>query len=175
VLAHNVHASPDELGRLAAADASVAHCPSSNAALGSGIFPVQRHLDARVHFALGTDVGGGTGFGILQEALRAYLFQRVAAQPMVLSPAQMLYLATRAGAEALAMEDQIGDFTPGKAADFIYLEPPAESPLESVLKRTGATDGQLAALITLAGAECVREVQVDGQVVHRQGGAGKPG
>lgn len=166
VLAHNVHASAGELARFAATDASVAHCPSSNAALGSGIFPMQDHLNAGVRFALGTDVGGGTGFGILQEALRAYLFQRVAGRPMVLSPAQMLYLATRAGAEALAMEDQIGDFTPGKAADFVYLEPPVGSPLESALKRSAETEEQLAALITLAGAESVREVQVEGQVVH---------
>jgi guanine deaminase len=175
VLAHNVHASSDELGRLAMADASVAHCPSSNAALGSGIFPMQRHLGAGVHFALGTDVGGGTGFGIVQEALRAYLFQRVAANPLVLSPAQLLYLATRAGAEALAMENRIGDFTSDKAADFIYLEPPAGSPLESVLKRTGATEAQLAALITLASPESVREVQVEEQVVFRQAGPDRPG
>jgi guanine deaminase len=164
VFAHNVHVSSHELGRLAAADASIAHCPSSNAALGSGIFPMRRHLDARVRFALGTDVGGGTGFGILKEALRAYLFQRVAPEAMAVSPAQLLYLATRAGAEALAIEDQTGDFTPGKSADLIYLQPPSDSPLASVLKSTGEPTRRLAALITLAGAECVREVQVAGNV-----------
>jgi guanine deaminase len=164
VFAHNVHGSADESRRLAAADASIAHCPSSNAALGSGIFPMRRHLDARVRFALGTDVGGGTGFGILNEALRAYLFQRVAQSPMSVSPAQLLYLATRAGAEALAMEDQIGDFTPGKSADLVYLEPPSDSPLASVLKGTEEPVRRLAALITLAGAECVQEVQVAGHV-----------
>jgi guanine deaminase len=123
-----------------------------------------QHLDARVRFALGTDVGGGTGFGILNEALRAYLFQRVAQSPMSVTPAQLLYLATRAGAEALAMEDQIGDFTPGKAADLIYLQPPSDSPLASVLKSTDEPTRRLAALITLAGAESVREVQVAGNV-----------
>ena len=50
---------------------SIAHCPASNAALGSGIFPLQRHVDAGVHVALGTDVGGGVGFGMLKEALCA--------------------------------------------------------------------------------------------------------
>ena len=164
VFAHNVHGTADELRRLAAADASIAHCPSSNAALGSGIFPMRRHLDARVRFALGTDVGGGTGFGMLKEALRAYLFQRVAPEPMAVSPAQLLYLATRAGAEALAIEDQTGDFTAGKAADLIYLQPPSDSPLASVLKSTDEPTRRLAALITLAGAECVQEVQVAGNV-----------
>ena len=69
VLAHNVHVSDSELTRLAATGAAVSHCPCSNAMLGSGFFPMQRHLDAGVRFALGTDVGGGTGFGILKEAL----------------------------------------------------------------------------------------------------------
>ena len=82
---------------------------------------MKRHLDSKVRFALGTDIGGGTGFGILNEALRAYLFQRVAVSPVSLSPAQMLFLATRAGAEALAIEDQTGDFTPGKSADFVVV------------------------------------------------------
>ena len=164
VFAHNVHGTADELRRLAAAEASIAHCPSSNAALGSGIFPMRRHLDARVRFALGTDVGGGTGFGMLKEALRAYLFQRVAPEAMAVSPAQLLYLATRAGAEALEMEDQIGDFTAGKSADLIYLQPPSDSPLASVLKSTDEPTRRLAGLITLAGAECVQEVQVAGNV-----------
>jgi guanine deaminase len=61
VFAHDVHVSGDELTRLAAADASAAHCPSSNAFLASGIFPMQRHCDHGVRFGLGTDVGAGTG------------------------------------------------------------------------------------------------------------------
>ena len=59
--------------RLAAAGTAIAHCPASNAALGCGIFPMRRHLAAGVHVALGTDVGGGTGFGMLKEALQAHL------------------------------------------------------------------------------------------------------
>lgn len=165
VLAHNVHPSSDELRRFAHASASIAHCPSSNAALGSGIFPMRQHLDAHVRFALGTDVGAGTGFSILNEALRAYLFQRVAPSPVALSPAQLLFLATRAGAESLALEDQTGDFTPGKAADFVYLEPAVDSSLASVLKGADDPVRRLAALITLAGRECVKETHVEGKAV----------
>lgn len=171
VLAHNVHASDDEIRRLGAWRASIAHCPASNAALGSGIFPLARHVAAGVGCALGTDVGGGTGFGIMKEALAAYLMQRLAPQPMILSPATMLYLATRAGAEALGMEDQIGDFTAGKSADFVILDPPAGGVLETRLKRAGTLDQVLAALFTLAGAESVWEVRVEGNVV---GGSGHP-
>ncbi len=165
ILAHNVHTTDPQLGRLATRCASIAHCPSSNAALGSGIFPMQRHLDAKVHFALGTDVGGGTGFGIMKEALQSYLMQRVASQPVTLSPAQMLYLTTRAGAEALAIENETGDFAAGKAADFVYLCPATNSVLAGVLKRTETPDQILAALFTLADTETIREVTVNGNVV----------
>jgi guanine deaminase len=165
VLAHNVHPGGSELQRLAARGASIAHCPCSNAALGSGIFPIERHLEAGVRFALGTDVGGGTGFGMLKEALQAYLMQRVAAQPIALSPAQMLYLTTRAGAEALGIEDQTGDFGNGKAADFVYLRPPEDSVLAGVLKRLDDPDRIVAALFTLAGAESVEEVRVEDHAV----------
>jgi len=76
----------------------VAHCPSSNAALGSGYFPLLRHVQAGVRVALGTDVGAGTGFGMLKEGLQAYLMQRLAPDGFPLTPAHLLYLATRAGA-----------------------------------------------------------------------------
>jgi guanine deaminase len=160
VLAHNVHPCPQEIKRLAAAGATVAHCPSSNASLGSGIFPMRQHLDARVRIALGTDVGGGTGFSVLREALSAYLFQRVAPESLSLTPAQLLYLATRAGAEALAIENLTGDFESGKSADYVYLKPPPGSPLETTLKNADTAERQLAALIALAGPESIQEVRI---------------
>jgi guanine deaminase len=167
LLAHNVHASDDALQRLSEHGASVAHCPCSNAALGSGVFPMQRHLKNGVHFALGTDVGAGTGFGMMKEALQAYLQQRVAAKPMTLSPGNMLYLATRAGAEALGLEDETGDFGAGKSADFVYVKPADRSVLAGVLKRAESMEQVLAGLFTMAGAESIREVRVAGEaVVH---------
>ena len=167
VMAHNVHPTASELDRLAAGGTAIAHCPCSNAALGSGLFALKRHVKAGVRVALGTDVGGGTGFGILKEALQAYLLQRIAPEGAMLDAAQMLYLATRAGAEALGMEKEIGDFQPGKAADIVYIRPPAHTPLAAVLERTESPQEALAAIFTLAGAESVQEVRVEGSIVHR--------
>jgi guanine deaminase len=166
VMAHNVHTSDSELERLAASGTSVAHCPCSNAMLGSGIFPLRRHLDAGVHCALGTDVGGGTGFGILKEALQAYALQRLAPKGMLLTPAHLLYLATRAGAQALQLEQETGDFTVGKSADYIYLRAPEGSPLEAVLERAESLDRILSALFTLAGSESIVDVRVGGEAVR---------
>lgn len=167
VMAHNVHPTNSELERLAATNTAIAHCPCSNAALGSGVFPFRRHVQAGVHCALGTDVGAGAGFSLFKEALQAYLMQRTVPEGWVLNPAQMLYLATRAGAEALGLESEIGDFQEGKAADLVYLRPGADSPLASVVKRAEFPEQVLAALFTLAGADVVKEVRVDGRVVYR--------
>lgn len=167
VMAHNVHPNDSELERLALSGAAVAHCPSSNAALGSGLFPLQRHLAAGVRCALGTDVGGGTGFGMFKEALQAYLLQRIAPDGVLLDSAQLLYLATRAGAEALGLADETGDFSIGKSADFVYLRPPSGSPLREVLQRGQSQESTLAAIFTLAGVESVREVRIEGSVVYR--------
>src|SRR5207248_2065882 len=102
----------------------------------SGRFPMTAHFDAGVRFALGTDVGAGTGFSLVREALQAYLTQRLARGGMLLTSAQLLYLATRAGAEALGLARDIGDFEPGKWADFVYLRPVSESPLAAAIERS---------------------------------------
>ena len=165
VLAHNVLGTDAEIERISQHGATVAHCPASNAFLGSGIFPLARHRRLGARVSLGTDVGGGTGFGILKEGLQAYLMQRVAAEPLSLTPGELLHLATRAGAEALEMGNEIGDFEAGKAADFIYLRPPEESALAAVLKPAEDPERILGAIFTLAGAESVREVHIGGDLV----------
>src|SRR5438105_7103562 len=63
----------------------------------STLFPYTtlfRSVQAGIHFALGTDVGGGTGFGLLKEGLQAYMMQRLAPGGFPLSPSHLLYLAT---------------------------------------------------------------------------------
>ena len=166
VLAHNVQASDAELERLAASGTSIAHCPTSNAVLGSGIFPLRRHIDAGVRVALGTDVGGGTGFGMMKEGLQAYLMQRVAPDGVTLDAARILYLSTLAGAEALGLASEVGSLCPGKAADFVYLRPASGSVLEAVLQHASGTDDMLSALFTLADEESVQQVRVDGAIVY---------
>jgi guanine deaminase len=168
VFAHSVHSTDSEIERLAAHECSIAFCPASNAALGSGFFPLERHLRAGVRFALGTDVGAGIGFGILKESLQAYLTQRLAPSGRLLSTAELLYLATRAGADALGLGNEIGDFSAGKAADFVYLRPPQRSPLAAVLRNAPSAERMLAAILILAGAESVRETWVGGDCVHKR-------
>ncbi|WP_407572339.1 guanine deaminase [Deinococcus altitudinis] len=171
VLAHNVHATDRELDSMAAHHCSAAHCPCSNSALGSGFFPLRRHLAAGVHVSLGTDVGGGTGFGMLKEGLQAYFMQQLMPagspfSPYPVSPAHLLYLSTLAGAEALDLHDRCGDFSVGKAFDATYLNPPVGTPLETVIRHAEGPERVLAALFTLGGAADVRQVWVGGDSVY---------
>ncbi len=168
VLAHSVHPTDSELYRMAATSTSASHCPCSNAALGSGIFPMSRHLKHNVHFSLGTDVGGGTGFGLLKEALQAYMLQRLAVNGTMLTPAHMLYLSTLAGAEALGLETQTGDLSVGKAADLVYLRPPEKNPLEVMMKHSPNPERMLAGIFALAGQESIQQVWVAGQSVYQR-------
>ncbi len=92
--------------------------------------------------------------------------QRVAPDGCLLGPEHLLYLATRAGAEALGLVEEVGDFSPGKAADFVYLRPPDDSPLAEIVGSAESQSHLLSALITLAGPESVREVRVAGAIVH---------
>jgi guanine deaminase len=165
VLAHDVLATDSELTRLAARRASVAHCPSSNAFLASGIFPMRRHLEHGVRFALGSDVGAGTGLSLLKEGLCAYEAQMLAPGGLRLSPAHLLWLATRAGALALGLGDEVGDLTPGREADFVLLRPPPGGTLEATLARSESPEQALGALVTLAREESVAEARVAGRRV----------
>ena len=165
VFAHDIHVGESELRRLAEAGSAVAHCPSSNAFLGSGLFPLRRHLDSGVRVALGTDVGAGTGLSMLGEGLMAYQVQRLSDSGIRLGPAELLWLATAAGAAALGLEDEVGDFAVGKSADFVLVRPPAGSTLAAVLERSESLDARLGALFTLAREESIAEVRVAGRVV----------
>jgi guanine deaminase len=166
VFAHNVHPTEDELRRLGSAGACVAHCPSSNAFLGSGLFPMGRHLDAGVRVALGSDVGAGTGFGVLKEGLMAYSMQMLlSGEGVRLGPAELLWLATGAGAAGLGLADEVGDFSVGKSADFVLVRPPAGSTLAAVLNRSESMEEALGAVFTLAREESIAEVRVAGEVV----------
>ena len=109
VFAHNVHPTDHELDLMGEAGAWTAHCPTSNSALGSGLFPLRRHVEHGVGVALGSDVGAGTGLFLPKEGLQAYFMQQLlGAQGLPLTPVHLLYLATRAGARALGLADRVG-------------------------------------------------------------------
>ena len=125
VFAHGVQLTDEEFRRLSEAKSAISFCPTSNLFLGSGLFKIEqaKSKEYPVKVGLGTDVGAGTSFSILQTANEAYKVAQLRRQK--LSPFKALFLATLGGAKALCLEDTIGNFEPGKAADFIVLDPRA--------------------------------------------------
>jgi guanine deaminase len=168
VFAHNVHPSDAELALLAEHGASVAHCPTSNCALGSGMFPLRRHVEHGVSVSLGSDVGAGAGLFLPKEALQAYFIQQIMGPDgMNLTPVHLLYLVTRAGARALGLEDRVGDFSVGKDFDAVWLRPAAGGTLAVNLKYARDTTDALARIFALATPADVADVWLRG--VARQG------
>jgi len=125
VFAHGVQLADTEFERLSAAGAAIAFCPTSNLFLGSGLFKLEQAKSPEhpVKVGLGTDVGAGTSFSLLQTASEAYKVAQLRNQQ--LSPFQALFLATLGGARALSLDHLLGSFEPGKEADFIVLNPQA--------------------------------------------------
>lgn len=162
LFAHNVHPTAAELVRLARAGSAVCHCPTSNLFLGSGLFPLAAHVNAGVRVGLGTDVGGGTGYSVPDEALHAYLHQMNRPDGWLLAPEQLLHLATRAGALALGLGDS-GNFETGNFFDAVFLQARPGSTLEARLDAARDADDVLAGLITLAREDAVRHVLVAGE------------
>ncbi|PNY79944.1 guanine deaminase [Deinococcus koreensis] len=170
VLAHNVHPSDRELGVMADHRCTAAHCPCSNSALGSGFFPLRRHLDAGVPVSLGSDVGGGTGFSLLKEGLQAHFMQNLmGAEGVALSPAHLLYLATRAGAQALDLQDLTGDFSVGRQFDAVHLQPAPGTTLDTVFRHADSPERALAAAFATGTPADVARVWIGGDEVHRRG------
>ncbi len=166
VLAHNVHPQDEELALLASEGASVAHCPTSNAALGSGLFPLRRHLDHGVRVALGSDVGAGTGFSLLKEGLQAYFMQQLLGPDGVpLTAAHLLWLATSAGADALGLADTVGDLSVGKQFDAVWVLPQVGNPLDVGLGNAHSTLDALAKVFALGTTTDIEGVWVAGDQI----------
>ena len=117
--AHCVYLDEDEIGLMADTGTGVAHCPSSNMRLGSGIAPIRAMVDAGVKVGLAVDGSASNDSGqMLAEARQAMLLQRVKLGASALGAEETLWLGTRGGAAVLGRDD-VGALSPGMAADLI--------------------------------------------------------
>ena len=162
-LAHCVHLNADEVSLFGETGTAVAHCPSSNFRLGSGIAPVRALLDAGAPVGLGVDGSASNdSSNMLAEARQALLAHRLAPDPVRwLTAEEVLWMATRGGARCLGRDD-IGSLEPGKAADLILVD-------TRRLSYAGASSDLLAALVFSPWPEPVDTVMVNGRVVVERG------
>ncbi len=167
VLAHCIHLDDADRARLAATGAAAAFCPTSNLFLGSGLFDLERADAHAMRVGMGTDVGAGTSFGMLQTLAEAY--KVVQLQGQSLSPYRALYLATLGGARCLRLDGVIGNFLPGKEADFVVLDPAATPLQQRRAARAWDWSERLFSLMMLGDDRSVAATHVLGEPLHRRG------
>ena len=164
VFAHCLYMDDADRESMSAAGGAAAFCPTSNLFLGSGLFDLSAMRAANIRCGLGTDVGGGTSLSLLKTASEAYKVLHL--QGHTLPAMRALYLATLGAAEALYVDEHIGNFLPGKEADFVVLDPAGSS---LTARRTATTDTieeALFALLTLADDRHIAATYVNGRVQH---------
>jgi 5-methylthioadenosine/S-adenosylhomocysteine deaminase len=160
VAAHGVWLTDGDIKILKARNVGVAHCPSSNMKLASGVAPVPKMLAAGVHVGLGTDgpAGSNNDFDMFEEMDLAAKLQKVfTGDPQVLPAKTALEMATIGGALVLGMEKEIGSIEVNKRADMITvrLDRPHGVPLYDVYSQM---------VYALKGSD-VRDVMVNGRAV----------
>lgn len=157
VAVHAVHLNSHDIDLLASHGASVAHCPTSNMKLASGIAPVPRLLEAGVRVGLGTDgAASNNRLDLFQEMRHAALLAKVSSGDATAVPAHSaLHMATLAGAEALGLGDEIGSIVRGKRADLCAVN------LGDISMRPCFEP--LSHLVHAAGRDQVSHVWIDGE------------
>ena len=162
VLAHCVHLSGDDIEILRSTRTQVAHCPSSNLKLGSGIAPVVEMLERGVAVSLGADGAPcNNRLDMFTEMRSAALIQKAIHGPEVLPAPTMLKMATMDGARALGLKEQIGSIEVGKRADLTLVS------IEAL--HTTPHPDPISAIVYAAEMSDVETVIIDGKIVMREG------
>jgi guanine deaminase len=179
IMAHAIHLSDREVRQLAQSETRIAHCPSSNLFLASGVMNLARHLEAGLVVGLGSDVAAGPDvslFGVMragaytQSGLRTMLGE---ARPP-LAPLDWLRMGTLEGARALGQHDAIGSLEVGKEADFICLDPRLTAPIAG--EDSDDPSEIMSRLIFRSRPDMVRGAWVRGRrLPAAEDGAGQPG
>jgi len=164
VAAHCVWVNEADMAILKAKHVGVAHCPSSNMKLASGVAPVTRMLELGIAVGLGPDgpAGSNNDFNLFEEMDLAAKLQKVTRMdPRALPASAALEMATMGGARVLGMEKEIGSLEAGKRADVIVvrLDRPNAEPLYDPVSQ----------MVYALKAEDVRDVMVNGRPVVRDG------
>jgi guanine deaminase len=172
VMAHSIYLSPRERQTLRHHDCSLSHCPSSNRFLQSGVMALRHSLREGFKIGLGSDVAGGFSLSMLNEAKEAAessktwnILHRSEEIPAV-SAEEALWIATLGGAEALGLEETIGNFAEGKDADFIVLSMNDVFPQKSSFD---APSEMIARLVYGASRQTVQATFVRGKQVFVRG------
>ena len=164
IYGHGIWLTEPELRRLHESGTAIAHCPTSNQFLGSGLFDLRkaRQRDRPVRIGLATDVGAGTSLSMLKTMGAAYQVAQLGGGS--LSAPLALYLATRGAAQALYLEDRIGSLGVGMEADLVVLNMKSTPLIEFRMQRCESLEESLFVQMTMADERAVTQRIVAGQL-----------
>jgi guanine deaminase len=168
IFGHAVHLTEEEFACCHRTSSALAHCPTSNQFLGSGLFPLfqARRRDRPVCVGLGTDLGAGTSFSQLRTLGEAYKVAH--AQDTALTALHGFYLATRGGADALDLLGTIGSIAPGYEADIAVLDLKATPLLDFRMAHARDWVEKLFVLMTLGDDRAIRATWVAGKLRYER-------
>ena len=159
VLAHCVHTSDNERKMLKNRDTRIAHCPSANMKLGSGIAPIPQYLKEGISVTLGADGAPcNNNLSIFNEMRLASLIQKPVHGAEVMDAKTVFRMATIDGAKALHLQDEVGSIEVGKKADLVLIDLDSYSNTYSDSDETIYSD-----IVFSSTPENVRSVMVDGR------------
>ena len=164
VLAHCVHMQDGEWDRMVETRSVMSFCPSSNMFLGSGLVDLETVRRKDVRFGIGSDVGGGTSLSQLQTLADAYKMGMLSG--VKISPLESFYLATLGTAASLSLDHRVGNFAPGKEADFLVLDLTPTELLRFRMPHATTLEERLFLLSTLGDDRNVFATYVAGECQH---------
>ena len=171
ILGHCLHLSGREREAISASGSSIAHCPTANLFLRSGILPLDEVRAAGIRLGLGSDVAAGPELNLWQVMRSAIESQKARSfyqkHIPVPTPAEALYLATQGAALALGKGSQIGSFEPGKEADLTVMDYCALLPYHGSVRSDLSSEDVLGLCIYRGGPGAVMESFVRGQSIYR--------
>ncbi len=164
IYAHGIYVDEHDLQRLHDTETALAHCPTSNNFLGSGLFSLRRARDARrpVRVALATDLGGGTSFSMLRTMEAASEVAHLDGHP--LAPSCAWWLATRGAAQALDLDAHIGAIERGRDADLVVIDLRSTPLIDFRMRHVEDLDEALAVQMALGDDRAIRATYVAGRL-----------
>ncbi|MZR29393.1 guanine deaminase [Sneathiella litorea] len=168
IYGHGVHFTEEDFRIFSETGTAIAHCPTSNLFLGSGLFKLERAMTGSTSILTGlaTDLGGGTNFSQLVSMNEAYKIAQL--NGFALDAYKAFYLTTRGAATALYLEDRIGSIEPGYEADITILDLKATPLLAYRLNYAENLEETLFALITLGDDRAVQATYIAGECVYNR-------
>ena len=166
IYGHAIHLTARERDRLREVGAAIAHCPTSNTFIGSGLFDLAGLKARGLRIGLATDTGGGSSFSMLRTMAAAYEVAQL--RHIALHPSQLIWLATAGSAAALGIGDCIGNLGPGAEADLVVLDLASTPAIAQRSQRANDLWEALFPTLMMGDDRAIRATWVGGRLAHQR-------